>query len=204
MNFRSFPFRLILNHIRFKSTSAARTSHYDALGVSPKSTQNEIKSAYYKLSMVYHPDKNDDEASLQKFRAITEAYEVLGNVNTRKMYDKGLYFRSAVVSDDVTDRFHKSRETRSRPPPPDGRTPIYDFDEWAKNHYGATFRRQMENKRRSDHYRDTREQTIQTQKLEKVVFSLLALVLLCMYYTSAESFDQSEFGGVLYKRPSKD
>lgn len=64
-------------------------NHYDSLGITPKATQNEIKAAYYKLSMVYHPDKNKDEASLQKFRAITEAYEVLGNVKTRKMYDRG-------------------------------------------------------------------------------------------------------------------
>jgi DnaJ-class molecular chaperone len=40
--------------------------------------------------MVYHPDKNkDSEEAAQKFRDITEAYEVLGNVNSRKLYDRG-------------------------------------------------------------------------------------------------------------------
>lgn len=39
--------------------------------------------------------------------------------------------------------FYRSRERRTRPPPPDGRTPIYDFDEWSKQHYGATFAKKM-------------------------------------------------------------
>lgn len=66
------------------------TNHYDSLGISSNSTQNEIKNAYYKLSMVYHPDKNQGNAEYaQKFRAISEAYEILGNVKSRKLYDKG-------------------------------------------------------------------------------------------------------------------
>lgn len=63
--------------------------HYSSLGISPKSTQADIKAAYYKLSMVYHPDKSDTAEHSKKFRAITEAYEVLGNVKTRKLYDRG-------------------------------------------------------------------------------------------------------------------
>lgn len=65
-------------------------NHYDSLGIQSTSTQGEVKSAYYKLSMMYHPDKNQgNPESSQKFRDITEAYEVLGNVKTRKLYDKG-------------------------------------------------------------------------------------------------------------------
>lgn len=65
-------------------------SHYDALGLTPKATQSEVKSAYYKLSMQHHPDKNEgSEAASQQFRDISAAYEVLGNVKLRKLYDKG-------------------------------------------------------------------------------------------------------------------
>lgn len=65
-------------------------TYYDALGISRASTQNEIKAAYYKLSMLYHPDKNDgSESAAKKFRQITQAYEVLSNYKLRKLYDKG-------------------------------------------------------------------------------------------------------------------
>lgn len=65
-------------------------NHYDALGVTPKATQSDIKTAYYKLSMLYHPDKNkNSDVAAQKFRSITSAYEVLGNFKLRRLYDRG-------------------------------------------------------------------------------------------------------------------
>lgn len=52
-------------------------SHYDALGVTPSSTQSEIKSAYYKLSKLYHPDRNKgSDIAAAHFKTINEAYEV--------------------------------------------------------------------------------------------------------------------------------
>lgn len=74
------------------SLSAARAarSHYDILGITPKATQADIKSTYYRLSMIYHPDKSPGNAdAVEKFRAITAAYEVLSNYRLRQMYDKG-------------------------------------------------------------------------------------------------------------------
>lgn len=64
---------------------------YDDLELPRTATQSEIKSAYYALSMAYHPDKNKTDHAKEKFRRITEAYEVLGNFRTRRMYDKGLF-----------------------------------------------------------------------------------------------------------------
>lgn len=82
-------------HLSVRSFS--RTAHlaksknfYDDLEIPRSATQSEIKAAYYELSMAYHPDKNKTEHGKLKFRLITEAYEVLGNVRTRRMYDKGL------------------------------------------------------------------------------------------------------------------
>lgn len=78
--------------------SFSRTKHlaksknlYEDLEVPKTATQTEIKSAYYELSMAYHPDKNKSEQAKEKFRLITEAYEILGNVRTRRMYDKGAF-----------------------------------------------------------------------------------------------------------------
>ena len=63
---------------------------YDTLGVSQAATVAEIKSAYYTLSKIYHPDRNAGcESSATRFRDITEAYEVLGNFRSRKLYDRG-------------------------------------------------------------------------------------------------------------------
>lgn len=67
-------------------------NHYASLGVSAKATQSDIKAAYYKLSMIYHPDKNKDSAAEEKFRDISEAYETLSNVQSRKFYDRGINF----------------------------------------------------------------------------------------------------------------
>lgn len=63
---------------------------YGRLGVSNQASSIEIKTAYYKLSKIYHPDKNDGctDAAL-KFREITEAYEILGNAISKKKYDRG-------------------------------------------------------------------------------------------------------------------
>lgn len=76
----------------YLSTTSIHTAkdHYNILGLSHKATQAEIKSAYYNLSKVYHPDKNQGSPTAAiKFRDITEAYEVLGNVRMRRLYDKG-------------------------------------------------------------------------------------------------------------------
>lgn len=63
---------------------------YARLGLLRSATQIEIKNAYYKLSKLYHPDKNSGcRTSAIKFREITEAYEILGNPRSRQTYDSG-------------------------------------------------------------------------------------------------------------------
>lgn len=62
--------------------------YYKVLGVSKSASQEEIKKAYRKLAVKYHPDKNQgDEASENKFKEIGEAYDVLGDPEKRKKYD---------------------------------------------------------------------------------------------------------------------
>jgi DnaJ-class molecular chaperone len=68
--------------------SSANTSFYTVLDVSETATPDEIKKAYRKLSMLYHPDKNGNSSeSTEKFQKISEAYEVLGDAEKKKAYD---------------------------------------------------------------------------------------------------------------------
>ncbi len=63
--------------------------YYKVLGVSRKTSKAEIKKAYRKLAMKYHPDKNkDNKEAEEKFKEISEAYAVLSNDEKRKQYDQ--------------------------------------------------------------------------------------------------------------------
>ena len=62
--------------------------YYKVLGVDKKATKGEIKKAYRKLAKKYHPDMNpDDTTAANKFKEVTEAYEVLSDDDKRKQYD---------------------------------------------------------------------------------------------------------------------
>ena len=62
--------------------------YYSIIGVDKKATEQEIKKAFRKLSIKYHPDKNNgDKAATEKFKEVAEAYDVLGDKNKRQEYD---------------------------------------------------------------------------------------------------------------------
>ena len=66
----------------------AKRDYYDVLGVKKNSSSDQIKSAYRKLAVKYHPDKNkDDKAAEEKFKEASEAYHVLSNSERKQNYD---------------------------------------------------------------------------------------------------------------------
>jgi molecular chaperone DnaJ len=67
----------------------ARTDYYKILGVDKKAPADEIKKAYRKLARRYHPDTNSDPGAEERFKEVSEAYDVLGDPDKRKKYDRG-------------------------------------------------------------------------------------------------------------------
>lgn len=64
------------------------TDYYKVLGVSKSATAEELKKAYRKLAVQYHPDKNKSKEAEEKFKEINQAYEVVGNPQKRQQYDQ--------------------------------------------------------------------------------------------------------------------
>lgn len=60
---------------------------YKILDVKPNVSPKDLKSAYYKLSLQYHPDVNKNADAAKKFQEISEAYEILSNEGSRRTYD---------------------------------------------------------------------------------------------------------------------
>lgn len=197
-----------LNVCKFK-----KTNHYDCLGITPKATQGDIKTAYYKLSKQYHPDMNkEDAAAAEKFRDITTAYEVLGNLKSRKVYDRGLFVgaNDEIYTPEETDyniqhaSFHKQRNKPIRQRPTE-KYANYDIDEWTRAHYSSTFSSSYKYKTAESENIKREEDSLQEQKsvLEMVTVAGIILVIFGLIFGNTKSdFDKPVLSAV-YKKPDE-
>ena len=68
--------------------TTSRQDYYDLLGVNRGASDEDIKKAFRKLAMEYHPDRNKREGAAEKFKEINEAYQVLSDSQKRSVYDR--------------------------------------------------------------------------------------------------------------------
>src|SRR5919202_6925927 len=68
--------------------AATERDYYELLGVSRDADEQEIKKAFRRLARRLHPDVSEEPDAEERFREISEAYEVLSNAETRQLYDR--------------------------------------------------------------------------------------------------------------------
>lgn len=178
---------------RYFKTGFCLYNYYEVLGITPKATQKQIKEAYYRLSKLHHPDKNKGEAGAsEKFRKLTEAYEVLGNLRLRRLYNKGLLHTS---DDDKESPFTGNDDApfnmgyTSRPPPT-GRTSFYDYDAWTRMHYRETFHRKQRNKAEMENKKVNKMESSDILYFNCLVITALFLCIMVTLTLDTQSHNQ--------------
>lgn len=99
-----------------------QVNHFAVLGLKPGTSEDEIKKTYKSLAKTFHPDKNNDPKAEEKFKKITNSYEVLKSKDRRKMHerellemDKERYRREEKFrKDNKTERVRREREYEDR------------------------------------------------------------------------------------------
>ncbi|MDX1905673.1 MAG: J domain-containing protein [Bacteroidia bacterium] len=102
--------------------------HYNTLGLTPAATQQEIKQAFRRLAVRYHPDSNPDPQAHRIFLEINEAYQVLSDPDQRKIYDLSLLMVSYRTTPDPAWE-PPATPPRPGPPRPD---PFQNWAPWVR------------------------------------------------------------------------
>ncbi|KAK5622366.1 hypothetical protein CRENBAI_004724 [Crenichthys baileyi] len=172
---------IIRNYSGDASTSEplyrTKTGYYDVLEVAPTATQAQIKTAYYKQSFTFHPDRNSgSEKATERFSEINEAYTVLGNKALRKKYDRGLLSLSDLTArarptTGASSGGQAEQQTGSRRSMmgKDFRERGFDFDQFYKAHYSDQLQRQRDIRVRKEEMLKTRQTSIGEGKLGRMM-----------------------------------
>jgi curved DNA-binding protein CbpA len=123
-------------------------NHYKTLGLPQSATQEEVKAKYRSLVLLYHPDLNDTEEAKKVFLSLQEAFDVLGEEHSRRLYDEDLRLATAPSFRGEPWPSRKTKYSRApRPSSPgqeggfrqDQRGGVhqkYNIAEWERAHYG--------------------------------------------------------------------
>ncbi|KAF3688616.1 DnaJ -like protein subfamily B member 9 Microvascular endothelial differentiation gene 1 protein [Channa argus] len=114
----------------------AKKDYYDILGLPKEATERQIKKAFHKLAMKYHPDKNKSPDAEVRFREIAEAYEILSDAKRRREYDQ-FGDTSAFFSGETQSR---QRRGAHQPFSFNFDDLFKDFDIYSQNRHGRHWR----------------------------------------------------------------
>ncbi|XP_073674214.1 dnaJ (Hsp40) homolog, subfamily C, member 30b [Garra rufa] len=146
----------------------SRTAYYDILKVTPKATQAQIKSAYYKQSFVNHPDRNRSEDAARLFVLVTEAYSVLGNSGLRKKYDRGILSQTDVQNAGRPSSSPASKPQSQRPRRAPDANAHFDFDAFYQAHYGEQLQREQQMRDRREQLKQEQQEKLRKWKVMKL------------------------------------
>lgn len=162
-----------------------KTGYYDILEVASAATQAQIKTAYYKQSFIYHPDRNaGSEEATVRFSEISEAYTVLGNKALRKKYDRGLLTPSDLLSTsrptgkESTGGSVKQSQIRRSMMSADGQGGAYNFDKFFKEHYKEQLQRDKDIRARKEEMLAKSNNTTRELKQGVMIEMGLGIILL--------------------------
>jgi len=181
-----------------QGTKSTSKNYYDTLNVTPHATQNEVKSAYYELSLQYHPDKNKSEYAKQKFQDIAKAYEVLGNHEQRKIYDRSIVLRRQPVSTTTEEPMSHYKDKIYS-----GSSKIYNFDAWTHEHYGKQMHAERIRRQRYENYKKMEEvhsRARDSPRYMEVAIFLFTITIIALFFKEESDVPVSK----KHKRESKD
>ncbi|XP_053130808.1 dnaJ homolog subfamily C member 30, mitochondrial [Hemicordylus capensis] len=171
------------------------TGLYELLQVPASTTQAQIKTAYYKQSFLYHPDRNaGSEEAAERFTRISEAYLVLGSVTLRKKYDQGILSQQDLrtagepsgkegAPASLPTSARKSQTFTSSPSPA---KPIFDFDKFFQAHYGKQLERERvirQRRRELQKRRDESEKRWHLDALNEIGIAFLFFATLALFFS---------------------
>ena len=165
-----------------------KKNYYRILGVSPKATQAQIKNAFYKLSLKHHPDKHKgSEESHDRFQEISEAYNVIGNLEERKIYDRELIV-DGQLSADQAHAYHPPASP-SKP-----RKSIYNFDEWTRAHYSRQLNKNQQSKwQKVEDLEELNKPKMKVGSFRIIVLAATAVVFAISYYIHLKRVELDDY-----------
>ncbi|KAG8257277.1 hypothetical protein J6590_053085 [Homalodisca vitripennis] len=176
-----------LKFVRFITSTISdyrSKSHYECLKITPQATQNDVKRAYYELSKQFHPDINKySQDASEKFISISEAYNVLGNSNKRKLYDRELFLignECAIIQNATPEENDCNPYRTVSPTIKTNEKKLHSHvDEWTRIHYSQTFQ-EAYNTRTGFSIRSREQMQEDDRRMLHVVVLIFVFTIFCL------------------------